>query len=348
MLIVMDAHATPEQVERVCDEIRGMGYTPHSMPGPTRTAIGVTGNEGEIVQTSRISGLPGVGEVIRITKPYKLVSRDFKQADTVVQVGNVPIGGPGIVVIAGPCTIESRDELFNTAQDVIAHGATIVRGGAYKPRTSPYSFQGLGEEALKYLAEVRAEFGTPVITEVMDKATLPLVEHYADILQIGARNMQNYPLLKAVGRSHRPVMLKRSFAGTVKDLLLAAEYILAEGNKQVLLCERGIRTFDDHSRFTLDLGAIPVLKALTHLPIIVDPSHAAGYADRIIPMARAAIAAGADGLIVEVHPNPAFAVCDGEQSLVPDRFAQMMQDVERVAAAIDRPVIGRSPVATGV
>jgi 3-deoxy-7-phosphoheptulonate synthase len=344
----MDAHATTEQVERVCEEIRGMGYTPHSMPGPTRTAIGVTGNEGEIVQTSRISGLPGVAEVIRITKPYKLVSRDFKQADTVVQVGNVPIGGSGVVVMAGPCTIESREELFSTAQDVVSQGATIVRGGAYKPRTSPYSFQGLGEEALKYLSEVRAEFGTPVITEVMDKATLPLVEQYADILQIGARNMQNYPLLKAVGRSHRPVMLKRSFAATVKDLLLAAEYILAEGNKQVLLCERGIRTFDDHSRFTLDLGAIPVLKALTHLPIIVDPSHATGYADRIIPMARAAIAAGADGLIVEVHPNPAFAVCDGEQSLIPDRFAQMMLHVGRVAAAIDRPVIGRSPVATGV
>jgi 3-deoxy-7-phosphoheptulonate synthase len=344
MLIVMDAHADAKQIERVCDEIRDMGYTPHAMPGPTRTAIGVTGNEGAIVQTSRISSLPGVAEVIRITKPYKLVSRDFKEANTVVNVGNVEIGGAGVVVMAGPCTIESREQLWQTAEQVIAHGATIVRGGAYKPRTSPYAFQGLGEEALRYLAEVREQWGTPVITEVMDKATLPQVEQHADILQIGARNMQNYPLLRAVGRSPRAVMLKRGFAATVKDLLLAAEYIMAEGNKQVILCERGIRSFDDHSRFTLDLGAIPVLKQLTHLPIIVDPSHAAGYADRIIPMARAAIAAGADGLIVEVHPNPAYAVCDGEQSLVYDRFAEMMTQVERIAAAIDRPIAGRSPL----
>lgn len=348
MLIVMDAHATPAQIERVCEEVRDMGYVPHPMPGPTRTAIGVTGNEGAIVQTSRISSLPGVAEVVRITKPYKLVSRDFKEADTVVRVGNVEIGGADVVVMAGPCTIESRAQLFETAREVIAQGATVVRGGAYKPRTSPYSFQGLGEEALRYLADVREELGVPVVTEVMDKATLPLVEHYADILQIGARNMQNYPLLRAVGRSHRPVLLKRGFAATVQDLLLAAEYILAEGNKQVILCERGVRTFDDHSRFMLDLGAIPVLKQLTHLPVIVDPSHASGYADRIVPMARAAVAAGADGLIVEVHPNPAFAVCDGEQSLVPSRFAEMMSQVERIAAAIDRPIAGRAPLIAGV
>jgi 3-deoxy-7-phosphoheptulonate synthase len=348
MLIVMDTHATAEQVERVCAEIREMGYQAHAMPGPTRTAIGVTGNEGAIVQTSRIQMLPGVDEIVRITKPYKLVSRDFKEADTVVEVGNVQIGGAAVVVMAGPCTIESREQLFDTAQAVIAHGATIVRGGAYKPRTSPYSFQGLGEEGLRYLAEVRAELGAPVVTEVMDKATLPLVVQYADVLQIGARNMQNYSLLRAVGQTDKPVLLKRGFAATVKDLLLAAEYILAEGNKQVILCERGVRTFDDHSRFTLDLGAIPVLKSLTHLPVIVDPSHASGYADRIIPMSRAAIAAGADGLIVEVHPNPAFAVCDGEQSLVPDRFAALMQQVERIAAAVDRPVAGRSPLVSGV
>jgi 3-deoxy-7-phosphoheptulonate synthase len=348
MLIVMDTHATAEQVERVCAEIREMGYQAHSMPGPTRTAIGVTGNEGAIVQTSRIQMLPGVAEIVRITKPYKLVSRDFKEADTVVEVGNVQVGGAAVVVMAGPCTIESREQLFDTAQAVIAHGATIVRGGAYKPRTSPYSFQGLGEEGLRYLAEVRAELGAPVVTEVMDKATLPLVVQYADVLQIGARNMQNYSLLRAVGQTDKPVLLKRGFAATVKDLLLAAEYILAEGNKQVILCERGVRTFDDHSRFTLDLGAIPVLKSLTHLPVIVDPSHASGYADRIIPMSRAAIAAGADGLIVEVHPNPAFAVCDGEQSLVPDRFAALMQQVERIAAAIDRSVAGRSPLVSGV
>jgi len=348
MLIVMDAHATAEHIERVCDEIRDMGYEAHPMPGPTRTAIGVTGNEGAIVQTSRIQMLAGVAEVVRITKPYKLVSRDFKESDTIVEVGNVQIGGSAVVVMAGPCTIESREQLFDTAQAVIAQGATIVRGGAYKPRTSPYSFQGLGEEGLRYLAEVRAELGVPVVTEVMDKATLPLVAHYADILQIGARNMQNYSLLRAVGQTTRPVLLKRGFAATVKDLLLAAEYIMAEGNKQVILCERGVRTFDDHSRFTLDLGAIPVLKALTHLPVIVDPSHASGYAERIIPMSRAAVAAGADGLIVEVHPNPAFAVCDGEQSLIPERFAVMMQQVERIAAALDRPVAGRSPLVGGV
>lgn len=340
MLIVMEAHATAEQVERVCEEILAMGYVPHAMPGPTRTAIGITGNEGEIVQTARIQSLPGVFETVRITKPYKLVSRDFREADTVVEVGGLPIGGNAIVVMAGPCTIESREQLMDTARAVVAHGAAIVRGGAYKPRTSPYSFQGLGEAGLRYLAEVRDEWGTPVVTEVMDTATLPLVEQYADLLQIGARNMQNYPLLKAVGRSERPVLLKRGFAATVKDLLLAAEYIMAEGNRNVVLCERGIRTFDDHSRFTLDLSAIPVLKSLSHLPVIVDPSHASGVAERIIPMARAAIAAGADGLIVEVHPNPAYAVCDGEQSLVPERFADMMRQVERVAAAIDRSVVG--------
>jgi 3-deoxy-7-phosphoheptulonate synthase len=348
MLIVMDAHATEEHIKRVCEEITSMGYVPHAMPGPTRTAIGVTGNEGAIVQTSRIQMLPGVAEVIRVTKPYKLVSREFKEADTIVRVGDLEIGGNGIIVIAGPCTVESREQLFHTARAVTPYGAKIIRGGAFKPRTSPYSFQGLGEEGLRYLAEVRETLGTPVITEVMDTETVPLVEQYADILQIGARNMQNYPLLRRAGRSHRAVMLKRGFAATVKDLLLAAEYIMAEGNKQVILCERGVRTFDDHSRFTLDLGAIPVLKSLTHLPVIVDPSHASGYADRIIPMARAAIAAGADGLIVEVHPDPAFAVCDGEQSLIPERFADMMQQVERIAAAVDRSVIGRERVSAGV
>ncbi|WP_026369222.1 3-deoxy-7-phosphoheptulonate synthase [Kallotenue papyrolyticum] len=346
MLIVMDAHATAEQIARVCDEIRQMGYQPHPMPGPTRTAIGVTGNEGAIVQTSRISSLPGVIDIVRITKPYKLVSREFKEADTIVRVGDLPIGGPGVVVMAGPCTVESRDQLFASARAVLAHGATVIRGGAYKPRSSPYSFQGLGEAGLRLLAELRQELGVPVVTEVLDTETLPLVEEYADILQIGARNMQNYSLLRAVGRSHRPVLLKRGFAATLQDLLLAAEYILVEGNRQVILCERGVRSFDQHSRFMLDLGAIPVLKALTHLPVIVDPSHAAGQADRVIPMARAAVAAGADGLIVEVHPDPAFAVCDGEQALVPHRFAEMMQQIERIAAALGRPVLGRSPQPT--
>ena len=348
MLVVMDVHATEEQVERVCEEIREMGYQPHPMPGPTRTAVGITGNDGPIAQPQRLALLPGVAELIRVTQPYKLVGREFRPFDTVVRVGDVEIGGPAIVVMAGPCTIESRTQLFDTARAVTSLGATIVRGGAFKPRTSPYSFQGLGEEGLKYLAEARSEFGAPVVTEVMDTEAVDLVAEYADILQIGARNMQNFSLLKRVGRVGKPVLLKRGFAATVKDLLLSAEYIMAEGNKEVLLCERGVRTFDDHSRFTLDLSAIPVLKELSHLPVIVDPSHAMGRYDRIIPMARAAIAAGADGLIVEVHPEPAFAGCDGEQSLTPARFAEMMRQVERIATAMERPVAGRPSLAAGV
>lgn len=344
MLVVMEAHATPDQVARVCAEIREMGYQAHPMPGPTRTAVCITGNDGPVAQPTRLAILPGVAELIRVTKPYKLVGRDFRPFDTVVSVGNVVIGGPGIVVMAGPCTIESRTQLIEAAQAVLAEGAQIVRGGAYKPRTSPYNFQGLGEEGLRYLNDVRRDFEVPVITEVMDTETVDLVAEYADILQIGARNMQNFALLKKVGKAGKPVLLKRGFAATVKDFLLSAEYIMAEGNSNVILCERGIRTFDDHSRFTLDLSAIPVLKELSHLPIIVDPSHATGHYDRVIPMARAAIAAGADGLIVEVHPNPAVAVCDGHQSLLPQRFAELMRQVERIAAAVDRPVLGRTPV----
>jgi 3-deoxy-D-arabinoheptulosonate-7-phosphate synthase (EC 2.5.1.54) len=339
MLVVMEAHATAEQIEAVCAEIRAMGFTPHPMPGPTRTAIGITGNQGPIEQAGRLQRLPGVSQLIRVTVPYKLVSREFKELDTVVDVGGVPIGGHGIAIIAGPCTVESREQTLNIAHAVQAAGAVMLRGGAYKPRTSPYTFQGLGEVGLQILAEARALTGMPVVTEVMDTETLPLVNQYADMLQIGARNMQNYSLLRAVGRTRHPVLLKRGFAATVKDLLLAAEYILAEGNPHVVLCERGIRTFDDSLRFTLDLGAVPLIKKLSHLPVIVDPSHASGRADMVIPMARAAIAAGADGLIVEVHDNPAFAVCDGTQSLVPERFAELMQQLQRIAIAIGRPLI---------
>ncbi|MFN3373630.1 MAG: 3-deoxy-7-phosphoheptulonate synthase [Chloroflexus sp.] len=339
MLVVMEAHATAEQIEAVCAEIRAMGFTPHPMPGPTRTAIGITGNQGPIEQASRLQRLPGVSQLIRVTAPYKRVSREFKELDTIVEVGGVPIGGKGIAIIAGPCTVESREQTFHVAQAVRAAGAVILRGGAYKPRTSPYSFHGLGEAGLQILAEARALTGLPVVTEVMDTETLPLVLEYADMLQIGARNMQNYSLLRAVGRTQRPVLLKRGFAATVKDLLLAAEYILAEGNPQVVLCERGIRTFDDSLRFTLDLGAVPLIKQLSHLPVIVDPSHASGRADLVIPMARAALAAGADGLIVEVHDNPAYAVCDGTQSLVPDSFADMMRQIARIAAAVERPLV---------
>jgi len=338
MLVVMDAHATAEQIEAVCAEIRAMGYTPHPMPGPTRTAIGITGNRGPIEQAARLLRLPGVADLIRVTAPYKLVSREFREGDTVVRVGGVPIGGPGVTIIAGPCTVESLEQTLSVARAVKAAGATILRGGAFKPRTSPYAFQGLGEAGLKILAEARAATGLPVVTEVMEAEMLPLVLEYADMLQIGARNMQNYPLLRAVGRVRRPVLLKRGFAATLQDLLLAAEYILNEGNPDVVLCERGIRTFDDSRRFTLDLGAVPLIKQLSHLPVIVDPSHASGRWDQVQPMARAAVAAGADGLIVEVHDNPAFAVCDGHQSLVPERFVAMMDQVRRVAAALDRPL----------
>ncbi|GAB4204805.1 MAG: 3-deoxy-7-phosphoheptulonate synthase [Roseiflexaceae bacterium] len=336
MLVVMSAHATEEDVKRVCEIIADLGYAAHPMPGPTRTAIGITGNRGPIAEAERLIRLPGVRELIRVTSPYKLVSREFQEADTLVQVGPVTIGGPTVTVVAGPCTVESREQMLDVAQQVKSAGAVMLRGGAYKPRTSPYAFQGLGEEGLRLLAEARAQTGLPVVTEVMDVETLPAVLEYADMLQIGARNMQNYPLLKAAGRSGRPVLLKRGFAATVKDLLLAAEYILNEGNRQVVLCERGIRTFDDSARFTLDLGAIPTIKQLSHLPVIVDPSHASGLADRVIPMARAAIAAGADGVIVEVHHDPLRALCDGEQALVPDSFRLMMDQLGRIAAAVDR------------
>jgi 3-deoxy-7-phosphoheptulonate synthase len=340
MLIVMDAHASAEQVEQVCRVIRELGYTPHAMPGPTRTAIGITGNSSPIPDTakSQIQRLPAVRDIIRITAAYKLVSREFHEADTVVNVGEAAIGGAAVAVIAGPCTVENREQMLEVAQAVREAGAVMLRGGAYKPRTSPYAFQGLGVEGLRLLAEARDLTGLPVVTEVMDTETLPLVLQYADMLQVGARNMQNYPLLKAVGRTKRPVLLKRGFAATVKDLLLAAEYIMAEGNPNIVLCERGIRTFDDSARFTLDLGAVPVIKQLSHLPVIVDPSHASGRADRVVPLARAAVAAGADGLIVEVHHNPAFATCDGEQALTPSAFAAMMVQLERIAAAIDRPL----------
>ena len=345
MLIVMDAHATAEQIEQICRAIADLGYEPHPMPGPTRTAIGIIGNRGPIVDADQLGRLPGVRELISVTAPYKLVSREFHEADTIVRVGAelgaaqpVEIGGLAVAVIAGPCTVESRAQLLDTAHAVHQAGAIMLRGGAYKPRTSPYAFQGLGFEGLRLLAEARELTGMPIVTEIMDSEMLPMVLASADMLQVGARNMQNYPLLKAVGRSGRPVLLKRGFAATVKDLLLAAEYIMAEGNPHVVLCERGIRTFDDSARFTLDLQAVPLIKQLSHLPVIVDPSHASGRADRVVPMARAAVAAGADGLIVEVHHAPALAACDGEQALTPPAFTAMFTQVERIAAAIDRPL----------
>lgn len=342
MLVVMDAHATSEDVEAVCKVVENMGYQATTMPGPTRTAIGITGNRGAIAEAARIKLMPGVRDVIRVTAPYKLVSREYREADTIIEVGGVPIGGSAVVVMAGPCSVESREQLNATADAVQAAGAVILRGGAFKPRTSPYSFQGLGEEGLKLLAETRERTGMPVITEVMDTENVDMVAEYADILQLGARNMQNFALLKRVGRTRRPVMLKRGLSATVKDWLLSAEYIMAEGNPAVILCERGIRTFDDHSRGTFDLSVVPVLRELTHLPIIVDPSHATGRWQSVLPMARAGIAAGADGLMIEVHPNPAEAWSDGEQSLLPERFSELMMQVERIALAVDRPVLHRN------
>lgn len=342
MLVVMDAHATSEDVEAVCKVVEDMGFQATTMPGPTRTAIGITGNRGAIAEAARIKLMPGVRDVIRVTAPYKLVSREYREADTIIEVGGVPIGGSAVVVMAGPCSVESREQLNATADAVQAAGAVILRGGAFKPRTSPYSFQGLGEEGLKLLAETRERTGMPVITEVMDTENVDMVAEYADILQLGARNMQNFALLKRVGRTRRPVMLKRGLSATVKDWLLSAEYIMAEGNPAVILCERGIRTFDDHSRGTFDLSVVPVLRELTHLPIIVDPSHATGRWQSVLPMARAGIAAGADGLMIEVHPNPAEAWSDGEQSLLPERFSELMMQVERIALAVDRPVLHRN------
>ena len=338
----MDAHATSEDVEAVCKVVEDMGFQATTMPGPTRTAIGITGNRGAIAEAARIKLMPGVRDVIRVTAPYKLVSREYREADTIIEVGGVPIGGSAVVVMAGPCSVESREQLNATADAVQAAGAVILRGGAFKPRTSPYSFQGLGEEGLKLLAETRERTGMPIITEVMDTENVDMVAEYADILQLGARNMQNFALLKRVGRTRRPVMLKRGLSATVKDWLLSAEYIMAEGNPAVILCERGIRTFDDHSRGTFDLSVVPVLRELTHLPIIVDPSHATGRWQSVLPMARAGIAAGADGLMIEVHPNPAEAWSDGEQSLLPERFSELMMQVERIALAVDRPVLHRN------
>ncbi len=341
MLVVMDAHATPEDIQAVCTVIEDMGLQANTMPGPTRTAIGITGNQGAIAEAARLKLMPGVRDVIRVTAPYKLVSREYREADTIIEINGVQIGGPSLVIMAGPCSIEGREQLLTTAEAVKAAGATILRGGAFKPRTSPYSFQGMGEDGLKLLAEARELTGMPVITEVMDTEQVDLVAEYADILQLGARNMQNFALLKRVGRTRRPVMLKRGLSSTVKDWLLSAEYIMAEGNQAVILCERGIRTFDDHSRGTFDLSVVPVLRELTHLPIIVDPRHATGRWQSILPMSRAGIATGADGLMIEVHPNPAEAWSDGEQSLLPERFAELMDQVERIADAMDRPIQGR-------
>jgi 3-deoxy-7-phosphoheptulonate synthase len=337
MLIVMKMDAVPEQVEGVVQKIEAHGLKAHAIAGAQRTAIGITGNIG-VVDRALFASMPGVLEVIRVSHPYKLVSREFKPLDTVVDIGGVKVGGSGFVVIAGPCSVESYEQTLRIAQRVKAAGAHLLRGGAYKPRTSPYSFQGLGEEGLRILARVRAETGLPVVTEAIDIDVLDRVVEYADAVQVGARNMQNYTLLKRVGRCGRPVLLKRGMNATVTELLLAAEYILDEGNPNVVLCERGIRTFADHSRNTLDLSAVPAVKSISHLPMITDPSHAAGERRKVLPLARASVAVGADGVMVEVHDQPEQALSDGDQALLPEEFERLMTAVRQLAPVVERHV----------
>jgi 3-deoxy-7-phosphoheptulonate synthase len=341
MLVVMKAQATPEQIQAVCEYIEQLGFRAHPLPGAQRTAIGITGNQGE-VDRGNLEELSGVAEVIRVSKAYKLASRDVKEEDTVIQFpksGACPdasIGGRDLAIVAGPCSIESRDQAFEIAELVAAGGAQFFRGGAYKPRTSPYAFQGLGLEALQIMAEIRERYGLRIVTEAIDNETLELVAEWADVIQIGARNMQNYSLLKKAGKVRKPVLLKRGLSATLEEFLMSAEYIMSEGNYQVILCERGVRTFADHTRNTLDLSIVPAVQRLSHLPILVDPSHGTGKRDSVLPMARAAVATGCDGILVEVHNHPEKALSDGPQSIYPDQFTRMMDEIEQIAPVVAR------------
>jgi 3-deoxy-7-phosphoheptulonate synthase len=339
MLVVMQSHATDEQIRGVCERVESLGFKAHPIPGSLRTAIGITGNTGA-VDIGSLEAMPGVVECIPVSKPYKLVSRDVKEENSVVHIptpsGDVSIGGRAVAIIAGPCAIETPEQAFAIAARVKQAGARLYRGGAYKPRTSPYSFQGLGEPGLKILAEVRERFGMGIITEAVDNESLDLVERYADVIQLGARNMQNFSLLKRAGRSQKPVLLKRGMSATLDEFLMAAEYIMAEGNYNVILCERGVRTFSDHTRNTLDLSVIPAVQRRSHLPILVDPSHGTGRRQKVLPLSRAAVAVGADGLLVEVHNDPDRALSDGMQSILPDEFEQLMDQVRQIANVLDR------------
>lgn len=341
MLVVMQSHATEEQVREVCQRIESLGLKAHPIPGSIRTAIGITGNEGAI-DLGVLESLPGVVECIPVSKPYKLVSRDVKEEDSVLRIptprGDVLVGGEKIALVAGPCAIESEKQALAIAERVARSGVKLFRGGAYKPRTSPYSFQGLGEPGLKILAKVRETFGFGIITEAIDNESLDLVEKYADVIQIGARNMQNFSLLKRAGRAKKPVLLKRGMSATLDEFLMAAEYVLSEGNYNVMLCERGVRTFSDFSRNTLDLAVVPAVKKRSHLPILVDPSHGTGKRHKVLPLSRAAIAAGADGLLVEVHHEPDRALSDGMQSILPEEFAELTEEVRQIAAVLRRQV----------
>jgi 3-deoxy-7-phosphoheptulonate synthase len=329
MLIVMKADATEGQVQAVVRVIEDLGYRAHPMPGASRTAIGITGNPGA-VDPSHFENLPGVSEAVRVSKPYKLVTLDLRADKTVVQVGDATIGGDELAIIAGPCAIESREQAFVVAEAVRRSGAKFFRGGAFKPRTSPYAFQGLGEDGLKILEEIRESYGLKIVTEALDEAGVDLVERYADVIQVGARSMQNFTLLRRVGKSRLPVLLKRGLSATLDEWLLAAEYIMSEGNYQIVLCERGIRTFAQHTRNTLDLSAIPAVRRISHLPVIVDPSHGTGKNYMVTPLARAGVAVGADGLIIEVHDQPDHALCDGAQALTLVQYEQLVNEVRAI------------------
>jgi len=333
MLVVMKTDATPSQIEAVVKVITELGFRGHPLPGAQRTAIGITGNQGA-VEATRFENMPGVAEVIRVTKPYKLITLDLRPEKTIVRVGEATIGGDELAIIAGPCAVESREQTFAIAETVKQSGARFFRGGAFKPRTSPYSFQGLGEEALRILAEVREKFGLRIVTEALDETGVDLVERYADMVQIGARNMQNFSLLRRAGKSHLPVLLKRGLAATLEEWLLAAEYIMSEGNYNVVLCERGVRTFVQHTRNTLDLAAVPAVQRISHLPVIVDPSHGTGKSHLVSPLTRAAVAVGADGLIVEVHNQPELALSDSAQSLTLPQYLQLIEQARSIRSVV--------------
>lgn len=338
MIIVMRSHAEPKQVEAVVKRVEELGYKVHLSRGEARTIIGIIGADEHLLQSESFEVMDGVEKTMRVMQPFKLASRDFSEANTVIDVNGVKIGGDRIVVMAGPCSVESRQMIVETAHQVKEAGATILRGGAFKPRSSPYSFQGLGEEGLRYLAEAREATGLPVITEVMGTDDVELVGEYTDIFQVGARNTQNYSLLKALGKQRKPVFLKRGISGTIQELLMSAEYILAGGNMQVMLCERGIRTYETATRNTFDINAIPVIKDLCHLPVVADPSHGTGDWKLVGRVALAAVAAGADSVMVEVHPDPARAWSDGAQSLTPNRFCELMVQMRQVAQAVGRSI----------
>jgi len=337
MIVVMKSDATVKQTSSVIKKVQELGFEPHLSKGEKKSIVGMVGN-GKKVEPEIFMVLAGVESVVPILKPFKLASREFKKQPTVIPFGGFSIGGDEIIVMAGPCSVESREQTLEAADAVVKSGAKVLRGGAYKPRTSPYSFQGLGEEGLKILKEASDRTGLAIVTEVMSPDKVELVALYADILQVGARNMQNYSLLEAVGRSTRPVLLKRGLMSTIEELLMAAEYILAKGNPNVMLCERGIRTFETYTRNTLDISAVPIIKQLSHLPVIIDPSHAAGKRELVEPLSKCAIAAGADGLIIEVHPHPEKAMSDGAQSLHPPEFDKLMDDLEAIALAVNRKI----------